>query len=56
MIRRAAYGIVLLVSIWAGDSSATSIVAIRTQDAVAIASDSLLTIRNRTGDDAVQPA
>ena len=56
MIRRAAYAIVLLVSIRAGDCPATSIVAIRSQDSVVIAADSLLTIRNSTGDDNVQPA
>ena len=56
MIRRAAYAIVLLVSIWSDDCPATSIVAIRSHDTVAIAADSLLTIRNRTGDDTVLPA
>jgi hypothetical protein len=56
MIRREAYGIVLLVSIWADDCPATSIVAIRSHDTVAIAADSLLTIHNRNGDDTVLPA
>ena len=56
MIKRAAYGMALLVSLRAGECSATSIVAIRSRDSVVIAADSMLTIRNSTGADAVRTA
>jgi hypothetical protein len=46
MIRRLLYGILLAQPVLAGNCFATSIVAIRSPDSVAIAADSMLTIRH----------